>query len=133
MQKHNSHTCYSHTRKTAAGDCGTTRVIATVCNELADELPLKWFLHATLVFQDGDPPEPHRSEAATEYSTKKRHICCSARISLQNDRRLATLNVIQEYTQNRKTNQTRVVAKKCTADEVRSLTQIDCNIIIIIR
>lgn len=70
MQKHNSHTCYSHTRKTAAGDCGTTRVIATVCNELADELPLKWFLHATLVFQDGDPPEPHRSEAATEYSTK---------------------------------------------------------------
>lgn len=48
-------------------------------------------------------------------------------------RRLATLNVIQEYTQNRKTNQTRVVAKKCTADEVRSLTQIDCNIIIIIR
>lgn len=46
---------------------------------------------------------------------------------------LATLNVTQEYTQNRKTNQTRVIAKKCTADEVRSLTQIDCNIIIIIR
>lgn len=65
MQKHNSHTCYSHTRKTAVGDCGTTRVIATVCNEL----PLKWFLHATLVFQDGDPPERHRSEAATEYDT----------------------------------------------------------------
>lgn len=65
MQKHNSHTCCSHTRKTAVGDCGTTGVIATVCNEL----PLKWFLHATLVFQDGDPPERHRSEAATEHDT----------------------------------------------------------------